>query len=348
MVATQSASSSGGVLDLSAVTAQVVLVTLTENITAITLPAGVAGQSVECRIMFTQGGAGNYTVSGWAGVTVEGGGSAPAAATGAGAVTAYVLANDNNTGWRMFVDASEGLGNRVINGGFSVNQMNPGATSGTVTLTAGQYGWAATGTKGFDRWKAGASGCTYSFSVAGGVTTLTITAGSLQQVIEGANLQTGTHVLSWTGTAQGKIGAGSYAASGVTGAVTGGSNLTIEFNAGTLSLVQLEPGSTASPYQHRQIGDELALCQRYYINLLGSIIESAGWAGAGQPVTPAVFYFPVEMRATPTISVTPSGGVNIASATSSANRQSIVSRIVVTSAGYGYAVFTHNSANAEL
>lgn len=108
--ATQAASSSGGVLNLSATTAPVILVTLTENITSISLPAGVAGQSVERRIVFTQGGAGTYTIptttAAWGGIAVEDGLSIPAAATGVGSVSAYVLANDNNTGWRMFIDDS--------------------------------------------------------------------------------------------------------------------------------------------------------------------------------------------------------------------------------------------------
>lgn len=86
----------------------------------------------------------------------------------------------------------------------------------------------------------------------------------LQQVIEGINLQSGTYVLSWIGTAQGKIGAGSYGASGITGTVTGGTNLTIEFGPGTVSKVQFGFGSTLTPFESRPYGVELALCQRYF------------------------------------------------------------------------------------
>ena len=151
-----------------------------------------------------------------------------------------------------------GVINAIINGNFQVNQRG---VSGTVTLAAGAYG--------HDRWKAGASGCTYTFATVNNVTTLTITAGSLIQVIEGINLYSGTYALSWSGTAQGKIGAGSYSGSGVTGSVTCGTNLNIEFNTGTLSLVQFEPGTVATPFERRDYGRELMMCQRYFYKTTG-------------------------------------------------------------------------------
>lgn len=184
-----------------------------------------------------------------------------------------------------------GLRNKIINGNFGINQR---AVSGTVTLAAGVYG--------HDRFKAGASGCTYTFATSAGITTLTISAGSLQQVIEGANLQSGTHVLSWTGTAQGKIGAGSYGASGVTGSVTGGANLTIEFGTGTLSRVQLELGSIPTPFEFLPTGLEKMLCQRYYyrINPLGAAnVLASGLCTSTTQGLHAV-QFPVPMRAAPT------------------------------------------------
>jgi hypothetical protein len=183
-----------------------------------------------------------------------------------------------------------GVKNAIINGNFAVNQRG---VSGTVTLAAGAYG--------HDRFKAGASGCTYTFATSNNVTTLTISAGSLIQVIEGNNLFDGTYTLSWTGTAQGKIGAGSFSASGVTGSVTGGTNLNIEFNTGTLSLVQLEAGSTATPFERRPFGTELALCQRYYYKAIG---DSASEIGVGYNNTTTIqrslIYFPVPLRISPT------------------------------------------------
>jgi hypothetical protein len=181
-----------------------------------------------------------------------------------------------------------GVINAIINGNFQVNQRG---VSGTVTLAAGAYG--------HDRWKAGASGCTYTFATSNNVTTLTISAGSLIQVIEGVNLYSGTYALSWTGTAQGKIGAGSYAGSGVTGTATGGTNLNIEFNTGTVSLVQFEPGVEASPFERRDYGRELMMCQRYLPAWSGSGPISSGWC-AGSTFAFAEIDLPVAPRVAPT------------------------------------------------
>lgn len=189
-----------------------------------------------------------------------------------------------------------GVKNVLINGGFSVNQRG---VSGTVTLAAGVYG--------HDRWKAGASGCTYTFSTVNNTTTLTISAGSLIQVVEGANLVDDTYTLSWTGTAQGKIGGGSFSASGVTGSVTGGSNLNIEFGTGTLSRVQLEEGSTATAFERRPYPHELQLCQRYYE--VGAYSYRGGYSNASvvASVTTPV-YFKTIKRTTPTVTGTNTQG----------------------------------------
>lgn len=185
-----------------------------------------------------------------------------------------------------------GLRNRLINGGFGVNQR---AVSGTVTLTAGAYG--------HDRWKGGASGCTYTFATSANVTTLTISAGSLIQVIEGINLETGTYCLSFSGTATAKIGAGSLSASGVTGSITGGTNTNIEISTGTVSKVQLENSPISTIFEQRPIGMELALCQRYYYRLTPGAVNktlsnapciiTSAFSGAGST------QFPVSMRTTP-------------------------------------------------
>lgn len=195
------------------------------------------------------------------------------------------LSNDLNT-------LSEQLGgfkNKVINSNFAINQRD---VSGTVTLAAGAYG--------HDRWKAGSSGCTYTFATVNNVTTLTITAGTLVQVIEGLNLQSGTHILTWTGTAQGRIGSGAYGASGVTGTAVGGTNQSIEFSTGTISKVQYEEGSIATPFEHRPIGLELALCLRYYERLKRAVYVSMRGTGDANPT--AHIWFKEVKRVIPTIS----------------------------------------------
>jgi hypothetical protein len=179
-----------------------------------------------------------------------------------------------------------GTKNVVINGNFGINQRG---VSGTVVLAAGVYG--------HDRFKAGASGCTYTFATVDNVTTLTISAGSFVQVVEGLNLQSGTYTLSWTGTAQGKINGGPYAGSGLTGTATGGTNLNVEFNTGTISFVQLEKGSTATSFDYRDYGRELSLCQRYYCSLSIGRYWIGGWYMSSD------YTYPTTMRAVPTRSL---------------------------------------------
>ena len=65
---------------------------------------------------------------------------------------------------------------------------------------------------------------------------------------------------------------------------------------------QLEPGPVATPFEHRPIGTELALCQRYYYGPVDGIGRTM------YPITPEngnkgrrlVLVLPTTMRATPT------------------------------------------------
>jgi hypothetical protein len=58
--------------------------------------------------------------------------------------------------------------------------------------------------------------------------------------------------------------------------------------------VQLEVGEQATPFEHRSFGDELARCQRYYLQQTTHIQTPTG----GSMIVP--IYFPTTMRATPT------------------------------------------------
>jgi len=193
--------------------------------------------------------------------------------------------------------------NLIINGDFSVNQEG---VSGTVTLSAGEYG--------HDMFKAGASGCTYTFGTSGGLTTITITAGSLLQIIEGQTLESNPVVLSWEGTAQGRIDAGAYGSSGaVADTLTGGVNVTVEFNSGTLAKPQLEFGNTATGFEYISPADQLARCLRYF-EILGKG-SGATFIGVGHAENTTGAAIPInfsEKRATPSLSVTSATGFSLA------------------------------------
>ena len=66
------------------------------------------------------------------------------------------------------------------------------------------------------------------------------------------------------------------------------------------TLTQLEVGDTATPFEHRSYGQELALCQRYYWK--GDIFSGYRYAQnipVGPKQWPVYFSLPVQMRAYP-------------------------------------------------
>jgi hypothetical protein len=67
--------------------------------------------------------------------------------------------------------------------------------------------------------------------------------------------------------------------------------------------VQLEAGSVATPFEHRQYGQELALCQRYYQQLNASGTRSVFAFGTSVNTTLVIgtYYPPVVFRAAPTL-----------------------------------------------
>ena len=198
---------------------------------------------------------------------------------------------------RAALGIGAGSGRRKnINGDFSINQL---AITSPVTLAAGAYG--------HDGFKAGAAGCTYSFATVANKTTITITAGELLSVVDGLDLQSGTHVLDHEGTAQVKIDAGSYAAAPVTATLTGGTNATLAFGIGTVILPQLEPGSEPSAFEYRRDERDLCEVQCQHTFALGTAPATGVNVGAVQITSTGsgnkdcfTWIFRTPMRGTPT------------------------------------------------
>ena len=87
-----------------------------------------------------------------------------------------------------------------------------------------------------------------------------------------------------------------------------------------ITNVQLEKGSTASSFDYRSIGTELALCQRYFAKMgQGSASFAAFGAGMynGTAGTNLFVKYPTTMRASPTLSY--GGNIQVTSATTGNN-----------------------------
>jgi len=200
--------------------------------------------------------------------------------------------NQNATVVGNVIMASSFKRNILINGNFLVNQR--AYVSGTAT---------ASGTYMHDRWKSTTTNSNYTFTQGTPDTTITIAAGTIAQVVEYVNVAGGVYTLSWTGTATARIAinngstSGAYAASPITtSSATAGQQITVEFSTGTCGLVQLEPGTKATPYERQIYSDQLLQCQRYFQ-------QPTAWTGMGDSITgiSAVVMLSPPMRAAPTM-----------------------------------------------
>jgi hypothetical protein len=98
--------------------------------------------------------------------------------------------------------------------------------------------------------------------------------------------------------------AGAWAGAGYSGS-TGQTNVLGTLNATWyITGAQLEVGSVATPFERRDYGRELMLCQRYYFKTEdnGSYVINTGSA------IYTAYQWKVRMRATPTVTVTPTVG----------------------------------------
>lgn len=126
-------------------------------------------------------------------------------------------------------------------------------------------------------------------------------------------------------------------------------NLSQQSGTFDIAQVQLEAGDTATPFEHRSYGQELALCQRYFNNEVRGI-----WSGATTDTVPQYVHssYPVEMRAAPTCTIDATGVSSIGfPATPSLNvsrrKDLLVQNVANATTLYGYFNY-HVTADAEL
>ena len=136
---------------------------------------------------------------------------------------------------------------------------------------------AANGTYGPDRWKK-------------------VDASNMTQIVESGNYKpSATYTLSGTGVTTQQI---TSPASG---------NWTLPNIPIAATNVQLEEGSIATPFEHRPIGAELALCQRYF-EVLSGVRLAGSWASANSAFI--AWLFKTTKRAVPTFSGTIVGSID--------------------------------------
>ena len=143
---------------------------------------------------------------------------------------------------------------------------------------------------------------------------------------------------TYSGTAGSWASAGYFSATGATSVV--GTNGATFYITG----VQLEVGSSATGFEYRQYGQELALCQRYYYqNSTGAgdiIFYSTYIGGAGNNYHTIVH--PVVMRTAPTGTIIGSWYTSNSGQPSFAATTQYASRFINTSSGSG-AFYTYNA-----
>lgn len=232
------------------------------------------------------------------------------------------LAWPSATRVEMRVTAAQAAGfmgrkNLLINGDFSVNQR-----AGTRTPGVGVYG--------FDRWQGHASG--------------------LEQIVEGLGISAGAITLSWSGGGTGSIDGGGATASPVSGTATAATNISVVVPDDATN-VQLEFGDQATDFEYVHPSDQLARCERYYIEGLWGLCTAANQYSFGLSADTHVFHynFPVTMRTAPTIvEITAPTYVNCVSAAIEATKYGAYCGVATVTSGKYSALGGVWSADAEL
>jgi hypothetical protein len=116
----------------------------------------------------------------------------------------------------------------------------------------------------------------------------------------------------------------------------------------SLTNVQLEMGSVATPFDWKNARDELDDCLRYYWNPPGTYLAE-GYTNVAASNIHTQFFLPIPMRALPTIAFSGQGYSNSSGLVATGANDAFMFRtsLTITAVGLGYCNFTF-TANAEL
>ncbi|HEY1942791.1 MAG TPA: hypothetical protein VGH40_11770 [Roseiarcus sp.] len=305
-------------------------------------------------------------------------GAVPAPGAGAAASNEVLGAGGS------WVGQAAGFRNRLIDGDFRISQRN-GANAFSSGTTAGTYGgsdrWyvSAAGAAVTLQQVAGDAPNQYALQITGAALNTGVAFG---QRVEASNIfdQEGLTdtlqirakcsaitTLNWAAYYPGAtdnwssrtlIASGSWTISAsyvnyntniaLTAAIETG--LEIEFSVGAMTSgtcdfenAQLEPGSVATAFERQPVQTELAQCQRYYALLTYGAQSPA----MGTLLVP--LFWPVPMRATPTLTVISVGtALNLSSISDLATDYRGGNFSITTSAANGYSIGRVAAVSAEL
>jgi len=214
------------------------------------------------------------------------------------------------------VGASEQFGVFQAIEGFNTADLGWGtANAKTVTLSFQVYS-SLTGTFGGSIRNSGTSRSypfSYSISVANTWTSISITiAGDTSGTWVGATNGIGLYLTFGFGVGSTLSGtAGSWSGNNYISAT--GATSVVGTNGATFYItgVQLEVGSSATGFEYRQYGQELALCQRYYQYIQTSASNDRLMVGNSynSTITTFIYSYKVTMRSAPTVAVPNLGAV---------------------------------------
>jgi hypothetical protein len=174
--------------------------------------------------------------------------------------------------------------NLLINGDKLINQENFAGGQPAANV----YGW--------DMWKGDALGT------------------RIEQVVENTETLSGVYTISWaggTGTADVDGQTGLNSGDSVVMTATGNYSVIVPTDA---TKIKFEKGSVASPYEPRLIGEELALCKRYYrksynygvapaTNTTDGLLSMSSRAGDADTLIVETVQFGYGMRTPPAVTV---------------------------------------------